>query len=120
MTALGIAVEILGSLAFSAQDKYTLRAPDGLAFSDFKGVGCPVYRHIRAPKRPSPHLAGLRPRICVVTSRQREFFNELRNRLNVDLAAYGIARDRYGLIHADFVPENVLEDGGRLRVIDPF
>src|ERR1700685_469101 len=35
--ALGIALAVLGGRAFSAQDKYTLRVPDGLAFSDFRG-----------------------------------------------------------------------------------
>jgi Cytochrome P460 len=35
--ALGIALVVLGSRAFSAQDKYTLRVPNGLAFSDFRG-----------------------------------------------------------------------------------
>jgi hypothetical protein len=35
--ALGIALAVLGAKAFSAQDKYTLRVPDGLAFSDFRG-----------------------------------------------------------------------------------
>jgi hypothetical protein len=33
----GIALAVLGGKAFSAQDKYTLRVPDGLAFSDFRG-----------------------------------------------------------------------------------
>ena len=35
--ALGIALAVLGGRAFSAQDKYTLRVPDGHAFSDFRG-----------------------------------------------------------------------------------
>jgi hypothetical protein len=35
--ALGIALAVLGGTAFSAQDKYTLRVPNGLAFSDFRG-----------------------------------------------------------------------------------
>jgi len=35
--ALGIALAVLSGRAFSAQDKYTLRVPDGLAFSDFRG-----------------------------------------------------------------------------------
>ena len=35
--ALGIALAVLGGTAFSAQDKYTLRVPGGLAFSDFRG-----------------------------------------------------------------------------------
>src|SRR5580698_5898847 len=34
---LGIALAVLGAKAFSAQDKYTLRVPNGLAFSDFRG-----------------------------------------------------------------------------------
>jgi cytochrome P460 len=35
--ALGIALAVLSAKAFSAQDKYTLRVPNGLAFSDFRG-----------------------------------------------------------------------------------
>ena len=35
--ALGIALAVLGARAFSTQDKYTLRVPNGLAFSDFRG-----------------------------------------------------------------------------------
>ena len=33
----GIALALLGGRAFSAQDKYTLQVPNGLAFSDFRG-----------------------------------------------------------------------------------
>jgi hypothetical protein len=35
--ALGITLAALSVSAFSTQDKYTLRVPDGLAFSDFRG-----------------------------------------------------------------------------------
>src|SRR5579863_262609 len=35
--ALGIGLAVLSAQAFSTQDKYTLRVPDGLAFSDFRG-----------------------------------------------------------------------------------
>jgi hypothetical protein len=35
--ALAIALTVLGGKASSAQDKYTLRVPNGLAFSDFRG-----------------------------------------------------------------------------------
>ena len=39
--------------------------------------------------------------------------------LRAELDAYGTAPDRYGPIHADFTPENVLvDDGGHLTVID--
>ena len=34
---VGIFLSVLVTLVFAAQDKYTLRVPDGLAFSDFKG-----------------------------------------------------------------------------------
>jgi hypothetical protein len=32
-----ISLTVLGSIAFAAQDKYTLEIPNGLAFSDFRG-----------------------------------------------------------------------------------
>jgi hypothetical protein len=35
--ALAIALAVLGSKVFAAQDKYTLRVPGGLAFADFRG-----------------------------------------------------------------------------------
>src|SRR2546429_1334457 len=35
--AFGIALAVLGGAAISAQDKYTLQVPNGLAFSDFRG-----------------------------------------------------------------------------------
>lgn len=53
-----------------------------------------------------------------LTPDQRAFFLDVRERIKADLAAYGTAPDRYGLIHADLVPENIIADGERLRVID--
>src|ERR1700683_3486194 len=35
--AVGLAVAVLGCTVFAAQDKYTVRVPNGLAFSDFRG-----------------------------------------------------------------------------------
>jgi hypothetical protein len=37
VAALGIVLAMLGDVALSAKDKYSLQVPDGLAFSDFKG-----------------------------------------------------------------------------------
>ena len=34
---VGVALAVLGGRAYAAQDKYTLRVPNGLAFSDFRG-----------------------------------------------------------------------------------
>jgi Ser/Thr protein kinase RdoA (MazF antagonist) len=45
-------------------------------------------------------------------------FAQLRQSLWRDLRAFGTAPDRYGLIHADLVPENILIDGDTLQVID--
>jgi hypothetical protein len=35
--AFGVGLAVLGGMALSAQDKYTLQVPNGLAFSDFRG-----------------------------------------------------------------------------------
>ena len=35
--AVGIALAVLGDGVFAAQDKYSVRVPNGLAFSDFRG-----------------------------------------------------------------------------------
>jgi hypothetical protein len=40
MLAIGIisvSVVVLGGTAISAQDKYSLKSPSGIAFSDFRG-----------------------------------------------------------------------------------
>jgi hypothetical protein len=35
--AVGVALSVIGARIFAAQDKYTVRVPNGLAFSDFRG-----------------------------------------------------------------------------------
>jgi len=37
MVIVAAALAVLGGRAISAQDKYTLQVPDGLAFSEFRG-----------------------------------------------------------------------------------
>jgi Ser/Thr protein kinase RdoA (MazF antagonist) len=53
---------------------------------------------------------------------QRALFERLRSKIRQELHAFGKTPDRFGLIHADLVPENILIDqdagGGRLRIID--
>jgi Ser/Thr protein kinase RdoA (MazF antagonist) len=49
---------------------------------------------------------------------ERELLLRVRRALSLDLHAFGKAPDRYGLIHADLVPENLLVDGERICVID--
>ena len=41
-----------------------------------------------------------------------------RARIRADLVHFGISDDNYSLIHSDILPENVLVQGDRLRVID--
>jgi len=53
-----------------------------------------------------------------LTTAQRDFFTRLRQRLFRELSEFGTSADRYGLIHADLVPENILVDGPHLQVID--
>jgi Ser/Thr protein kinase RdoA (MazF antagonist) len=56
--------------------------------------------------------------LAALTDPQRALFVELRRSLWRDLNEFGTAPDRYGLIHADLVPENILVDGDCLQVID--
>jgi Ser/Thr protein kinase RdoA (MazF antagonist) len=56
-----------------------------------------------------------------LTPAQRDILLAARDRVFDDLQRYGQApenRTRYSLIHADFLPENVLEGGGDVRLID--
>ena len=36
-TAFGLLLAVLGGMAIAQQDKYSLKVPGGLAFSDFRG-----------------------------------------------------------------------------------
>ncbi|HEX7063408.1 MAG TPA: phosphotransferase [Woeseiaceae bacterium] len=49
---------------------------------------------------------------------ERELLTVARARVYDELGTLSKARSGYGLIHADFTPENVLVDGGRPRLID--
>ena len=56
--------------------------------------------------------------LAALTPGQRKLLVRARAKIAGELAAYGTKPDRYGLIHADLVPENLLVDGNRVRVID--
>ena len=56
--------------------------------------------------------------LAALTQPQRSLLQRARSLIARGLAAYGMQPDRYGLIHADLVPENLLVDGHRVRVID--
>lgn len=48
----------------------------------------------------------------------RSLLLEARRRALADLEALGKPADRFGMIHADFVPENLLSNAGQLQLID--
>ena len=56
-----------------------------------------------------------------LTAEQRELMIAARDRVHRDLTAYACAPengDRYSMIHADFVAENLMRDGDTVRLID--
>lgn len=69
-------------------------------------------------------LVGEQPRwgrfweLEALSASQRDLFARVRAHVRRDLLAYGALDDRYGLIHADLVPENVLIGADGLRIID--
>lgn len=56
--------------------------------------------------------------LAALTPGQKSLLARARATIAGELAAYGTKPDRYGLIHADLVPENLLIDGNRIQVID--
>jgi Ser/Thr protein kinase RdoA (MazF antagonist) len=56
--------------------------------------------------------------LAALSPAERQLFLRLKETLWRELNTFGFGDDRYGLIHADLVPENVLVEGGRLQVID--
>jgi Ser/Thr protein kinase RdoA (MazF antagonist) len=53
-----------------------------------------------------------------LSAAERKLFLRLKETLWRELNEFGFGADRYGLIHADLVPENILVDGNTLQVID--
>ena len=75
----------------------------------------------------APGLVGPEPfwgpfwELAALTAEQRELLQTARDKVNVDLGAYAARpenADRYSLIHADFVAENLMVDGDTVRLID--
>lgn len=56
--------------------------------------------------------------LAQLSSEERELLRTACDCAAVDLAAFGKHAGNYGLIHADFVPENLLVEDGRLKLID--
>lgn len=54
----------------------------------------------------------------LLTEEQRDLVQRVRLKARVDLRAYGRTVENFGMIHADFVPENLLWDGDQLKLID--
>ena len=56
--------------------------------------------------------------LAALTPAEMKLLTRVRAAIAADLQDYGTKSDRYGLIHADLVPENLLIDGNRVQVID--
>jgi Ser/Thr protein kinase RdoA (MazF antagonist) len=56
--------------------------------------------------------------LAALSPAQRSLLLRVRAKIAGALSGYGMKSDRYGLIHADLVPENLLVDGHRVQVID--
>jgi Ser/Thr protein kinase RdoA (MazF antagonist) len=56
--------------------------------------------------------------LAALSEAERELLLRVRDRLRRELAALPKSRAIYGLIHADFAPENLLVDGDRVRLLD--
>ncbi|MGQ0336040.1 phosphotransferase enzyme family protein [Halomonas elongata] len=54
----------------------------------------------------------------LLNASQRRLLETARDRISRELSEYDRSAQRYGLIHADFVPENLMAENGRLRLID--
>ncbi len=54
----------------------------------------------------------------MLSEAERDLLEAARSAAADDLATFGKCADSYGLIHADFVPENLLVEDGRLKLID--
>src|SRR5215831_6637247 len=73
--ALGIVLAVLGGRAFSAQDKYTVEVPGGLAFSEFKGyeawqaISISPNERVLATTLGKPAMIGLPGRVFPATAR---------------------------------------------------
>jgi Ser/Thr protein kinase RdoA (MazF antagonist) len=84
----------------------------------------PAPGHFRRHAWDAEGLAGEQPfwgrfwELAALSDEDRRLFVRLRAALQRDLAAFGTTSDRYGLIHADLVPENILVSSGRLQLID--
>lgn len=54
----------------------------------------------------------------LLDSPQRELIQEARLEARLALRRYGRTLDNFGMIHADFIPDNLMLDGARLQLID--
>lgn len=54
----------------------------------------------------------------LLSDEQKDMMLKVRAKLREQLTEFGTGPDRFGLIHADFMPENILSDGEEIRVID--
>lgn len=104
-----------------------------LLFSEAGAVAARIHQRSAQWKQPNEFyrhawdeegLIGTRPfwgpfwELDLLTEEQRDLVQQVRLQARADLRAYGRTLENFGMIHADFVPENLLWDGDQLKLID--
>ena len=74
---------------------------DEQGFYGETGSICGCYRHLKS-----------------LTAAQRALLDRARDVCDAALREFGKTSDRYGLVHGDFLPENLFWDGSTVRLID--
>ena len=102
-------------------------------YFDAGALAARLHNHSRSWKAPANFsrpswdadgLAGVTPlwgafdTLAALTHEERDLLVAARSRALQDLAEMGQAKERYGLIHADFVPENLIFGPDGLKLID--
>ena len=82
--------------------------PEGFKRPVMDGPGLVSEQGYLGDFRTHPHLS----------AEQLSLLNKAAARVEVELEAFGKSGDRFGLTHADFLPENMLLDQGDIRLID--
>ncbi len=122
-----------GATAGTSENGVQADTEVGFLFREAGALAARIHRHSTQWQQPDEFirhawdedgLIGANPfwgrfwELASLTDEQRELLLHARRQARVDLRKYGRNLDTFGMIHADLVPENLLIEGPRLRLID--
>ena len=100
---------LAGQMAASVHNQAsTWLVPEGFERPVMDGPGLVSEQGYLGNFRVHPHL----------NTEQLALLNRAADKASNDLEAFGRSSDRFGLTHADYLPENLLVDGETIRIID--